>query len=85
MLDYDQVMKVAQVLGYNPRKPAELDEYIRIIPNGFMGHNEDSFLPRRKWRNGGAERGSSKVQPVTKWRVPESDSEKQTIRIVFNE
>ncbi|MCE5261956.1 MAG: hypothetical protein LLG97_00310 [Deltaproteobacteria bacterium] len=31
MLDYDQVMKVAQVLGYDPRKPAELDEYIRII------------------------------------------------------
>ncbi len=31
MLDYDQVMKVAQVLGYDPRKPAELTEYIRII------------------------------------------------------
>ncbi len=31
MLDYDQVIKVAQIMGYDPNKPTELDEYIKKI------------------------------------------------------
>lgn len=31
MLDYDQVIKVAQIMGYDPEKPNELNEYIEKI------------------------------------------------------
>jgi hypothetical protein len=31
MLDYDQVMKLAQVMGYDPKKPTELNGYIKKI------------------------------------------------------
>ena len=31
MLDHDQVMKVAQIMGYDPRKPTELNAYIEKI------------------------------------------------------
>ena len=30
-LDYDKVIEVAQKLGYDPQKPAELDKYINDI------------------------------------------------------
>jgi hypothetical protein len=31
MPDYDQIIKVAQIMGYNPQKPTELNEYIKKI------------------------------------------------------
>jgi len=31
MLDYDQMIKVAQIMGYDPKKPTELNEYIKKI------------------------------------------------------
>ena len=31
MLDYDQIIKVAQIMGYDPKKPTELNEYIKKI------------------------------------------------------
>ncbi len=31
MLDYDQVIKIAQIMGYDPKKPTELTGYIMKI------------------------------------------------------
>jgi len=31
MLDYDQVIKIAQSMGYDPKNPNDLDEYIKKI------------------------------------------------------
>ena len=31
MLDHDQIIKVAQIMGYDPKKPTELNEYIKKI------------------------------------------------------
>jgi len=31
MLDYDQVIKIARIMGYDPNKPTELNEYIEKI------------------------------------------------------